>query len=60
MLISSELGVPITSPSFVCLHLLVSEIANVLPEGVYSCFTRTTVYCDYFGALHVYTKFHLD
>ena len=22
------------APSFVCLHLLVSEIANVLPEGV--------------------------
>ena len=30
------------SQSFVTLHLLVSEIANVLPEAVYCCFTRTT------------------
>ena len=35
MLVLSELWVPITSPSFVCLHLLVSEIANVLLKGVY-------------------------
>ena len=32
------------SPSFVTLHLLVSEIANVLPEAVYCCFTRTTLF----------------
>ena len=34
-LVSSDLWVPITSPRFVCPHLLVSEIANVLSEGVY-------------------------
>ena len=31
-----------TSQSFVTLHLMVSEIANVLPEAVY-CFTGTTL-----------------
>ena len=46
MLVSSELWVPITSRSFVCLHLLVSEIhvANVLPDGVYCCFTRSILF----------------
>ena len=34
--LSSELLVFKTSPSFVALHLLLSEIANVLPEVVYS------------------------
>ena len=42
MFVLSELEVGITSQSFVTLHLLVSEIANVLPEAVYCCFTRTT------------------
>ena len=27
----------ITSPSFIAVHLLVSEIANVVPEVVYWC-----------------------
>ena len=35
--------VGITSQGFVTLHLLVSEIANVLPEAVYCCFTIITL-----------------
>ena len=35
MLVSSELLFSITSPSFVALHCLISEITNVLPEVVY-------------------------
>ena len=35
MLMSSEILFSITSPSFVALNLLVSEIANVLSEVVY-------------------------
>ena len=59
----------ITSQSFVTLHLLVSEIANVLPEAVYCCFTRTTLFttmciycydCGVFIEKYVYTKFRLD
>ena len=30
------------SPSFITLHLLLSEIVNVLPEAIYCCFTRFT------------------
>ena len=37
MLVSSELLVPVTSPSFSALHLLFSEIADVLPEVVIYC-----------------------
>ena len=51
MLVSSELWVPITLPSFVCLHLLVFEIANVLPEGVYCYFTRTTLFTTMFTTI---------
>ena len=60
MFVSSELLVSITSPSFVCLHLQVS--VNVLPGGVYCCFTRTTLhnYCGVFIDKHMYTKFHFD
>ena len=42
MLISSV----ITSPSFVRLYVSLSEI--VLPEGVYCCFTRTTLFTTMF------------
>ena len=47
---------------FVC---SVSEIANVLPEGVFCCFTRTTLFTTMFTIIvfiekHVYTKFCLD
>ena len=35
ILVSSELYVSITLPSFVALHLPVSEIANEFPEGAY-------------------------
>ena len=35
MLVSSQLEVSITSPTFVALHL-VSEIANALPEGQFT------------------------
>ena len=41
MLISLEILVSIISPSIVPLHLLASEIANVLPDVAYCCFTRT-------------------
>ena len=41
------------SPSFVTLHLLVSEIANVLPEAVYCCFTRTTLFTTMFTGIIV-------
>ena len=36
------------SPSFFTLHLLVSEIVNVLPEAIYRCFTRTTLFTTMF------------
>ena len=47
-------------------HLLVSEI--VLPEAVYCCLTRTTLfttmftvyYCGVFIEKYVCTKFHLN
>ena len=65
MLVSSKLWGFVTSPSFVALHLLVSDIANVLPAVVYSCFTITILftYSDYIGVFiekYVYTKFRLD
>ena len=44
MFILSELWVPIISLSFNSLHLPVSEIANVLPEGVYYDFTKSTLF----------------
>ena len=59
MFISSELLVSITSPIFVALHLPVSEIANVLPEGVYCCFSRTTLSTTMFTMCNAYTKFFL-
>ena len=34
--------VTITSLNFVLLHLPVSGAVNVLPEGIYCCFTGTT------------------
>ena len=42
ILVSSELWVSSTSPSFFALHLPVFIIANVFPEDVYRCFTITT------------------
>ena len=33
-----------TSPSFVALHIPVSEIAKCIAEGVYCCFSRTTLF----------------
>ena len=45
-----ELQVSITSPSFVALHLQVSEI---LPEGVYCCFTRITLITTMFTVIMV-------
>ena len=44
--VSTKLLVSITSPSFIALHLLVSEVVNVLP--VYCCFTRTTMFTTMF------------
>ena len=40
----------ITSPSFVTLLLQVTEIA-ILPEAVYCCFTRTTLFTELFTCL---------
>ena len=42
MFLWSELAVAIMSPSFVTLHLLVSEIAKYITWGCFCCFTRTT------------------
>ena len=42
------------SPSFVTLHLLVSEIAAVYCYNVYCC------YCGVFTEMYVHTEFHLD
>ena len=53
MFVRLELEVDITSQSFVTLHLLVSEIANVLPEAVYCCFTRTTLFTTIFTVMIV-------
>ena len=52
MFVWSELEFSITSPSFVTLHLLVSEI-NVSPEAVYCCFTRTTSFTTMFTVIIV-------
>ena len=40
--------VAITSPSFVTLYLIVSA----LPEAVYCCFTRTTLFTELFTCLY--------
>ena len=50
MFVLSELEVAITSPSFVALYFMVFEIAtnvNTLPEAVYCCFTRTTLFTEF-------------
>ena len=51
MLVSSDLQVSITSPSFVPLNLLhvVSEV--VLSGSVYCCFTRTTLFTTLFTTI---------
>ena len=58
----------ITSPSFVTLHLLVSEIAKCIAWGCLLLFYKNyivyyNVYCYYCGVFietYVYTKFRLD
>ena len=50
MFVWSEIEVSITSPSFVTLHLLVSEIAECI---VYCCFTRTTLFTTMFTVIIV-------
>ena len=47
-LVSSELHVSITASSFVAPYLLVSEIANVLLECIYCCFTRAILFTTMF------------
>ena len=42
---------------FVALHLPVSEIANVLPEGVYCCFTRATLFITIFTIINLVCSF---
>ena len=37
----------------ITVHLLVSEIANVLPEAVYCCCTRTTLFTTMFTVMIV-------
>ena len=46
MFVCSELEVGITSP-------VVSEIAKVLPEAIYCCFTRTTLFTTMFTIIIV-------
>ena len=48
LLISLEILVSITSLSFIALHFLVSEIANVLSKVAYCCFTRITLFTKLF------------
>ena len=50
MFVFSELEVAITSPSFVALLLL---LPNILPEAVYCCFTRTTLFTNTFTVIFV-------
>ena len=42
-----------TSPSFVALHFLVSEIAKCIACAVYYCFTTTTLFTTMFTAIIV-------
>ena len=68
MFVWSELEVSITSPSFVTLHLLVSEIAKCIAWGCLLLFYKNyivyyNVYCYYCGVFietYVYAKFRLD
>ena len=68
MFVWSQLEVSITSPSFVALHLLDSEIAKCIAWGSLLLFYKNyivyyNVYCYYCGVFiekHVYAKFHLD
>ena len=63
-----ELEVSITSPSFVHLHLPVTEIAKCIARGYLLLFYKNyivyyIVYLDYICVsieMHVYTKFHPD
>ena len=62
MLTSSELWyLSLHLVSFAYSFWFVRQL-NVLPEGVYCCFTRTTLFITMFYIIdmHVYTKFHLD
>ena len=60
--------VSITSPCFIALHLLVSEIAKCIALECLLLFYKNyivyyNVYHDYLGVfieIHVYTKFHID
>ena len=65
MLVSSELFVSITSPSFVALHLPVSEIAKCIAKGCLLLFYKNYIvyssdYTCVFIVRHMYTKFRLD
>ena len=54
--LSSELEVAITSPSFIALHLPVSEIAYCLRVFYKNYIVYHTLYCNHvFGEEHVYT-----
>ena len=53
------------SPSFVTLHLLVSEIAKCIARGCLLLFYKNYIvyyccYCGVFTEMYVYTEFHLD
>ena len=56
-----SLEILVTSQSFVALHFLVSEIANVSPEVAYCCFARTTLLpnCLHVGIIRVNVFYHL-
>ena len=49
--LSLEIWVSITSQIFVALNLPVSEIVHILPEAVYCCFTRTTLFTTIFTVI---------
>ena len=49
IVVLQELQELITSPSFIALHLPVSEIAKVLPEGV---FNKNYMYIVYYNVYH--------
>ena len=68
MLVWSELEFAITSPSFVTLYHLVSEIAKCIARGCLLLFYKNYIvyynvycyYCSVFIETHVYAKFHFD
>ena len=57
-----EILVPVTLPSFVALYLLVSEIAEVLPEVVYCCLQelQCILCCLHVGQSYCFLSLHYN